>query len=101
MSPEISAKLAEPAPTSYEVFFSETGLRVKTDGGTPLLDLAESHGVNIDFGCRGGGCGRCKVRCLSGTVFMSTEDGLDHHEKGAGFVLSCIGCPRSNMVISA
>ena len=91
----------EKRSREYEVFFSKTGLRVKTDGGVTLLDLAEAHGVDIDYGCRGGGCGRCKVRCTKGEVFMTTEDGLEVHEKGAGFVLSCIGCPRSNTVISA
>ena len=108
MSPEVGAVLRPPSGSlkskispEYEVFFSKSGLTVTTDGATSLLDLAEAHGVDIDFGCRGGGCGRCKVRCLKGEVFMTTDDGLEHSEKGAGFVLSCIGCPRSNTVISA
>jgi ferredoxin-NADP reductase/predicted pyridoxine 5'-phosphate oxidase superfamily flavin-nucleotide-binding protein len=33
-----------------------------------LLELAEAHGLNPQYGCRSGQCGACKVKLLSGRV---------------------------------
>lgn len=38
----------------------------KGDGN--LLDFAESHGFNPDYGCRSGQCGACKCQLLAGKV---------------------------------
>ncbi|MFJ3485072.1 pyridoxamine 5'-phosphate oxidase family protein [Pseudomonas sp. NPDC090202] len=41
--------------------------RWQPDGGS-LLDLAESRGLNPEYSCRGGSCGTCKTRLISGQV---------------------------------
>ena len=37
-------------------------------GGASLLELAESRGLNPEFSCRGGSCGTCRTRLVSGQV---------------------------------
>ena len=37
-------------------------------GSGSLLELAESRGLNPDSSCRGGSCGTCKTRLVSGNV---------------------------------
>ena len=89
------------APSIIEVTFAESGKIVRTDGCTTLLELAEEHGIEMQFGCRGGGCGCCKVLCQSGDVEMACSDGLCSIDQSLGFVLSCMGCPRTNCVVQA
>lgn len=86
---------------TFEITFAQSGKIVRTDGGTTLLELAEEHGIELEYGCRGGGCGCCKVLCKSGDIEMTDDDGLCSLEKSDGFVLSCVGCPRSNCVVNA
>lgn len=57
----------------------------------------------IAVGCRGGGCGFCKIRILSGeydTKKMSIKF-VTHEEQQQGFALSCRVFPRSDMDIIA
>ncbi|NWL77313.1 FAD-binding oxidoreductase [Pseudomonas taiwanensis] len=59
-----------PAATSpVPVYFAASAkeARWKPDSGS-LLELAESRGLSPDFSCRGGSCGTCRTRVLSGQV---------------------------------
>lgn len=55
----------EPVPVYFSASSKEA--RWKPDSGS-LLELAESHGLTPEFSCRGGSCGTCKTRLLSGQV---------------------------------
>jgi len=54
-----------PVPVYFSA--SATDTRWTPASGT-LLELAESRGLNPDFSCRGGSCGTCKTRLISGHV---------------------------------
>ena len=41
-----------------------------------VLEAAEALGVAINYDCRAGICGQCKVKRLAGRVVMETEDAL-------------------------
>lgn len=58
-----------PASGPVPVFFSASAkdARWTPDSGS-LLELAESRGLNPDYSCRGGSCGTCKTRLVSGQV---------------------------------
>lgn len=58
-----------PPADNAIVEFERSGLE-QTWGGNDgnLLDFAESHGLQPDFGCRNGQCGSCKVKILQGHV---------------------------------
>ena len=54
------------------------------------------------IGCRGGGCGVCRVRVLEGrydTAPMSREH-ISEADQRAGYVLGCCLFPRSDLLLS-
>lgn len=55
----------EPVPVYFSASSKEA--RWKPDSGS-LLELAERRGLTPEFSCRGGSCGTCKTRLLSGQV---------------------------------
>jgi ferredoxin len=81
--------------------FAKSGRKITGSRKLPLLDLAEAHGIEIDYACRTGSCGACKVRLLSGETHSATGLGLTDAEKREGFVLSCVAAPVGDCVIEA
>ena len=55
----------EPVPVYFTTSSKEA--RWTPDSGS-LLELAESRGLTPEFSCRGGSCGTCKTRLVSGRV---------------------------------
>jgi ferredoxin len=53
------------------------------------------------FGCRGGGCGTCKMRLISGRVAYGRCSAavLPEAEKRAGAFLSCQARPLSDLTV--
>jgi ferredoxin-NADP reductase len=90
-----------PIAANIELKFTRSGKTITTDGSTPILDLAEEHDIDIDYSCRSGSCGECKVRLLSGEVDMEEEDGLEPEEKEEGYILTCVGLPKGHCKIDA
>jgi ferredoxin-NADP reductase len=66
-----------------------------------LLEVAESNGVRIPYGCRQGQCGTCATRLLCGSVRMDTEAGLTAEQKDAGYVLPCVSRGKGSVVLAA
>ncbi len=66
-----------------------------------ILDFAEAKGIQIESGCRIGVCGTCKVKLISGTVVMETEDGLNDEDKASNMFLPCVGTPETDLVVDA
>ncbi|NQD93314.1 2Fe-2S iron-sulfur cluster binding domain-containing protein, partial [Pseudomonas sp. CrR25] len=57
------------ASAPVPVYFSSSAKEARwTPGSGSLLELAESRGLSPDFSCRGGSCGTCKTRLVSGSV---------------------------------
>lgn len=55
----------EPVPVYFTLSSREA--RWTPDSGS-LLELAESRGLTPEFSCRGGSCGTCRTRLVSGQV---------------------------------
>jgi ferredoxin len=70
------------------VTFVRSGITVQTDEHISLLELAEAHGIEIDYSCRVGSCGECEVKC-AGQVKVDGECTIDAKSREAGFVYSC------------
>jgi ferredoxin-NADP reductase/predicted lipid-binding transport protein (Tim44 family) len=66
-----------------------------------VLEASERVGVDIDYSCRVGACGECKVKLLSGEVAMETEDGLDPGEKERGIILACQAKSKGDIAVDA
>jgi ferredoxin-NADP reductase len=73
----------------------------EVSAGSSLLEVAESNGVKIPYGCRQGQCGTCAIRVLSGSVSMSTDAGLTPEQRNRGYVLPCVGQPEGAVIVAA
>ena len=70
-------------------------------GANDTVLTAILRGASMMYGCRGGGCGTCKMRLTSGhvdhgrcsTAVLSDED------KAAGWFLSCQARPASDLTV--
>lgn len=69
--------------------------------GRTILELAEGQGIGIPYDCRSGICGRCKIKLLSGTVAMDSEDALDPVDRHSGVILACQARCRDDVVVDA
>ncbi|MDR9751156.1 pyridoxamine 5'-phosphate oxidase family protein [Pseudomonas sp. SZMC_28357] len=81
------------ATTSVPVMFERSAkeARWKPDGGS-LLELAESRGLQPEFSCRGGSCGTCATRLISGQVHYPLPPAETPEE---GMVLICCAIPAA------
>jgi ring-1,2-phenylacetyl-CoA epoxidase subunit PaaE len=64
--------------------------------GTPVLDGAQRARPDLPFACKGGVCGTCRARLVSGEVRMRRNFALEQAELDAGFVLTCQSMPVSD-----
>ncbi|MGE8065720.1 pyridoxamine 5'-phosphate oxidase family protein [Pseudomonas sp. NPDC089569] len=92
--PDLDAVVIEQPPaatTSVPVVFQRSAkeARWQPDGGS-LLELAESRGLHPEFSCRGGSCGTCKTRLISGQVNYPLPPAEVPDE---GHVLICCAVP--------
>jgi uncharacterized protein YcbX/ferredoxin len=65
-----------------------------------ILDQGEAAGMLLPYSCRGGMCGRCKIKLKSGDVRQLATDGLSDVDKEQGFVLACSSIPQSDVVLA-
>ena len=66
-----------------------------------VLELSEELGIGIEFSCRVGTCGICKVKMTSGEVDMAVQDALDADDKTKGIILACQAKPKSEITVEA
>ncbi|MGE8313935.1 MAG: pyridoxamine 5'-phosphate oxidase family protein [Pseudomonas putida] len=78
---------SEPVP----VYFAASAKEARwAPGSGTLLELAESRGLAPEFSCRGGSCGTCKTRLVSGQVHYPNPPA---ELPEAGSVLICCAVP--------
>ncbi len=66
-----------------------------------VLEAAEAIGVAINYDCRAGICGSCKIKLLEGHVVMDAEDALDPVDRANGLILSCQARCVDHVVVEA
>ena len=64
-----------------------------------LLEAGLRAGAAMPFSCTMGGCGACKVKLDSGQVALQEPNCLTAEERAAGYILSCIAAPCSQVVV--
>jgi ferredoxin-NADP reductase/ferredoxin len=108
-APGTSAK-PKTAATGPLVTFSKNNKSAKIsvdlrDGDSPpkqsILELSEELGIGIDFSCRIGTCGVCKVKMTSGDVDQEVQDALDDDDKKNGIILACQAKPKGEVTVEA
>jgi ferredoxin-NADP reductase/DMSO/TMAO reductase YedYZ heme-binding membrane subunit len=101
---EAGATPADPSPIingNFMVNFAKSNRTVPVDPLTTILEAAEAVGVNIDYNCRSGICGTCKIKLLAGQVEMETRDALSASDDANGVILACQGKPLGDVTVSA
>ncbi|TAJ30034.1 MAG: 2Fe-2S iron-sulfur cluster binding domain-containing protein [Nitrospirae bacterium] len=88
-------------PATALVRFARSDRTAPLPPDRTVLEVAESVGVPIDYSCRVGTCGICKVRLLEGKVGMEVEDALTAEDKAAGIILACQARSVGNLTIDA
>ena len=66
-----------------------------------ILELSEELGIGIEFSCRVGTCGVCKVKMTSGEVEMEVQDSLDDADKASNIILACQAKPIAEVAVEA
>lgn len=86
-----------PASESVPVLFEHSAKEARWEpGGGSLLELAESRGLTPEYSCRGGSCGTCKTRLISGQVHYPIPP---PELPEAGEVLICCSVPAKGPVV--
>jgi ring-1,2-phenylacetyl-CoA epoxidase subunit PaaE len=67
--------------------------------GERILDAALRVRSDAPYACKGGVCGTCRARLVSGSVEMDQHFALEQREIDAGFVLACQSHPTSPTVV--
>jgi len=87
--------------TVPKLTFSRSATSVFLPPDKNLLEVSEAAGINIDYECRSGICGRCKTRLLAGSVTMEVQDALDEADKSNNIILLCQAKSAENVTIEA
>ena len=99
-APGTTAKPPAPA-TGPLVTFSSNHKSAKIHESQTVLELSEELGIGIEFSCRVGTCGLCKVKMTSGEVEMEVQDALSADDKTKGMILACQAKPNGEIAVEA
>lgn len=90
-------------PTSEQhqikILFKGKEHEVNVPSGKSILFAAFESGIDLPYSCQSGNCISCAGKCISGNVEMLTTDGLTEKQIKDGYVLTCVGYPKSDDVV--
>ena len=95
-----STREDENVAKKINIMFDSWDLYYQGNDQDTLLEQGEAAGLIMNYSCRGGSCGSCKVKLHSGEVEQQATDGLTPQEQDEGYVLACSCVPKSDVVIT-
>lgn len=88
----------EGASSEVTVTLDGRSTSVVMEREASILEGAQRGRPDLPFACKGGVCGTCRARVVSGDVDMRRNFALEDAEVAAGFVLTCQTHPVSPQV---
>ena len=101
VSPDGTSAKPTAAATGPPVTFAKNSKTAKIHTDQTILELSEELGIGIEYSCRVGTCGVCKVKMDSGEVAMAVQDALDEDDKSNGIILACQAKPKNAVTVEA
>jgi|SRR5581483_12453793 CDP-4-dehydro-6-deoxyglucose reductase len=85
----------------YTITLTPVGETLLCRPDETVLAAILRSGASVVFGCRGGGCGTCKMRATAGQVDHGrcSTAVLGGEDRAAGWFLSCQARARSDLTI--
>jgi ferredoxin len=92
---------AAPSSTAvHAVELHPQGWRFDAPENETLLLAALEHGLRLPHSCRNGTCRACIAKLVTGRVdYRIAWPGLSREEKDEGWILPCVACARSDLVL--
>ena len=87
----------------FQINVEPSGHVFEAKKGETILDAALRQGVILPYGCRGGACGACRGKVLSGQIDhgIAQDFALSDADRAAGFALFCCASAQSDLHIKA
>lgn len=98
---DITKEAGFPSELNGEEIFKVTvdGKTIDAKSGESLLTALERAGIRVNVCCRSGECSLCRVKLVSGKVFLSKGALLRYADEKFGYVHSCKAYPISDLEI--
>lgn len=94
------AKALQLSEPRHSVRFTKSDMIVETDEKVTLLELAEAHGIEIEYACRSGGCGACEVK-FSGKLAEKADFETMARCKENGLAFACCSVALADLEVNA
>ena len=88
---------------TFQVSVLPSGRHFSVNPDEAMLAAGIRQGIGLPYGCKDGACGSCKCKKISGVVVHRAHQSkaLSAEEEASGFVLTCCGVPRSDVVLES
>ena len=86
---------------SYTVTVLPSGHQFAVEANESLLDGALRQGLAFPYGCRGGACGACIGKIVTGEIGYGEEEpmALNEQQLAVGMALLCLARPQSDLTV--
>ena len=86
----------------YKITNTKSGSNFESNTDETVLDAGLRQSIVFPYSCRGGTCGTCKAKLISGDISYAAETAaLSEAEKESGLVLLCQARAESDITIDA